>query len=285
MNESAYASWVKPNHLRAFSDYTYDLPLFARKRNRQIYSSIGRCLEVVIPYCDEIVEIGVGGGRSYSYLDDLSNRVDARRYKYTGYDLSRQCVEFCKRQYGDFFHLSNAVGTQYQKADLVYFFDVMVHSHDPLEFLDAAAVAAKRYLCFQTPTRDLGSTEYDPDKSCRLENGSWIPWIVFNVSELVLEIQKRGFHKILLIKDYKKFAGNAPRFLPKEFFESDVGSARTAVLAIRKEGMNEILEVNKNLANDVTEVLSERAPRMPVLLKLANTGYRKWGMKTKSIPT
>ena len=283
MTESAYVSWSKPDHLKTFTDYTYDLPSFAKRRNKQIYSNIGRCLQLVIPYCDEIVEIGVGGGRSYMYLNYLSDRMRSTGYKYTGYDISDQCVEFCNNRYGNHFNVSGTVGARYKTADLVYFFDAMVHCHNPLGFLDAAALATTRYLCFQTPTRDLGPTEYDPEKSCRLENGAWVPWIVFNAGELVSEIQRRGFHKILLIKSYKKFAGNAPRFLPKEFFESDIGSARTAVLAIREEGMNKDLERNRNLTNDITEVLSDKAVKMPTVLKLANTAYRKWRVKATGI--
>jgi SAM-dependent methyltransferase len=269
-----HQSWDDPRHLGAFSDYVHDLPLFQRYRNSQIYGNIRKCLELVLPCSSTVVEIGVGGGRSYAFLREISKRLENIDYQYTGYDISRQCVEFCKARYAENFICSETEVFKYQVADLVFFFDVMVHCRSPLDFLTQASTASRRYLCFQTPTRDKGPTEYNVEKSCRLENGSWVPWIVFNTTELAEELKARGFCKVLLLKEYKSFAGNAPRFLPKEFFEMDIGSASSAVLAIRPEGLNNSIESSNLLAHDINEMIVKERSKIPIAVQLMNSIFR-----------
>ena len=159
-------------------------------------------------------EVGVGGGRSYSALIYLLSNLGITNYSYRGYDISKVCINYLINYYGPNFELSAVDNPKYRKCDLLYFFDVIVHAAKPLDFLDAVSESCTKYLCFQSPTRDTGATEYDVAKSCKFENGSWIPWIIFNVDELVEQLRKRGFIKVLMIKRYKNFGGTGMRYLP-----------------------------------------------------------------------
>ena len=272
--EKHYSAWNESEHLQTFSDYALDLPIYTRYRNQARFHNLGRCLKKVLPFSESVVEVGVGGGRSYTFFDALRREMGYKS-QYRGYDISPQCVEYCQKRFGDFFDISTTTSPKYQNADLLFFFDVLVHSAHPRDFLDSVCESTKKFLCFQTPTRDNGSTVYNPDQSCRLENGKWVPWIVFNINELIEELQKRGFDKFLVIKKYKKFAGNAPRFLPREFFEPNTGSSRTSVLAIRENSLVDEITSDQEMANDVNVIVSTPGPSVPYGVALLNSVYRR----------
>jgi hypothetical protein len=98
-----------------------------------------------------------------------------------------------------------------------------------------------------------------------MENGSWVPWIVLNVHELIDQLNHRGFDKFFIITSYKRFAGNGERYLPKEFYEPGFGSARTAILAIKKDGMNQALNVDGSFTEDVTLIESNDRISIPLM--------------------
>ena len=98
---------------------------------------------------------------------------------------------------------------------------------------------------------------------------------VLEINELIEELQKRGFDQFLVIKKYKKFAGNAPRFLPREFFEPNTGSSRTSVLAIRENSLVDEITSDQEMANDVNVIVSTPGPSVPYGVALLNSVYRR----------
>jgi hypothetical protein len=172
-----------------------------------------------VDQAEVINELGVGGGRSYQFFTNLLNgrrKGRTQNFNYQGYDIAQQCVDFCNSTFGPRFELVDE-SSEFRKCDLFFFFDVLVHSEDPLALLDKVSLSTTKFLCFQTPTRDAGVTEYNPEKSCRLENGTWVPWIVFNLDELLDELRERGFERFLVLKACKDFSGGGKRFYQRNF--------------------------------------------------------------------
>ena len=85
-------------------------------------------------------------------------------------------------------------------------------------------------------------------------------------------LREQGFSKFLLVKQYKNFVGNAPRYLPKDLSES--GTARTSILGIRSEGYNEDLQRVKVLDNQVNFVNFVEEIRIPRLVRVLNTLHK-----------
>ena len=102
-----------------------------------------------------------------------------------------------------------------------------------------------------------------------------MPWIVFNVDELLDILREHGFSKFLLIKQYKNFVGNGPRYLPKDLSVS--GTARTSILGIRNEGLNEDLQKVKLLENEVNFVNSTEEIKMPRFVRALNALHKYRG--------
>jgi len=275
------AAWNSPSHLEAFSDWFEDLRIYRELRSRQIYQNLGRCLSEVVDQAEVINELGVGGGRSYQFFTNLLNgrrKGRAKNGNYKGYNIAQQCVDLCNSTFGPRFELVDE-SSEFRKCDLFFFFDVLVHSEDPLALLDKVSLSTTKFLCFQTPTRDAGVTEYNPEKSCRLENGTWVPWIVFNLDELLDELRERGFERFLVLKACKDFSGGGKRFLPKEFFEPAVGSARTAICAIKKD-------VSYGLEGYERRVHIEKTTgqvKIPTTITLMNKIWRKTRQRSVAV--
>lgn len=264
------SAWTSPDHLETFSDWSRDLGIYRNLRNRQIYGNLGRCISEVIEYSEVINELGVGGGRSFQFFRWLTRNARREAYDYLGYDIAPACVTYCRERFGNKFELVEEYGN-YRPCDLFYFFDVLVHASEPLKLLEKVGLSANKFLCFQTPTRDYGQTEFDVEKSCRLENGVFIPWIVFNVDELLGHLRDQGFERFLVLKTYKQFAGGGNRYLPKEFFEPKTGSARTAICAIKRDVSEGLDHLQKEI--EIVEVGDET--RIPLTISIMNKVFRR----------
>ena len=108
-----------------------------------------------------------------------------------------------------------------------------------------------------------------------MENDSKIPWVVFNLDELIDHLRKQGFIKILVVRQYKNFVGNGPRYLPEDLLTS--GTARTSILGIRNEGLNEDLQGVKLLESEVNFVSSVKDIRIPRSVRALNTLHQYFG--------
>ena len=263
-------AWTSREHLETFSDWSKDLSSYSKYRNRQIYGNLGRCINEVIDYSVVINELGVGGGRSLEYFRSLTRDANLQSYDYLGYDIAPECVDHCRTKFGYNFELvkDDAI---FRPCDLFFFFDVLVHSADPLKLLERLGASTGKYLCFQTPTRDQGVTEFDVEKSCRLENGVWVPWIVFNLDELLDHLKEQGSERFLVLKTYKQFSGGGNRFLPRECFDPRTGSARTAICAV-KRGVSKGLD---SLEEDIEIIRTRDETRIPLMITVINKVFRK----------
>ena len=275
MGNEYYQAWADLNHLKKFSDYQKNLRIYNKYTLEKLYCNLGIGLRLILPYVNSVNEIGPGGGRTYSYFREILAELKLSEPSYLGYEVSSQCVDALRDRYGDLWALCDPAKPNYRNADLVYFFDVLVHSTRPLAMLDELSNSCRKYLCFQTPTRDEGQTEIDPEKSCRLENGEWVPWIVFNLTELIDHLRGRGFTRFLIQKQYKQFAGNGPRYLPKDLFHDRTGTARTAILAIKSDQLEPELLLTGLFDKEITVNIPETEIRVPKVVRLLNWAHRR----------
>lgn len=239
----------------------------------KLYHNLGIGLRLVLPFIDSVNEIGPGGGRTYVYFLQLVREMRLNMPSYLGYEISQQCVYYLQTRYGDHWALQDVAFPTSRTADLSYFYDVLVHSDRPVEFLVVVCRSSIKYICFQTPTRDQGSTETDPENSYRMVNGSQVPWIVFYLDEFLAIMREQGVIKFILLKQHKNVVGNGPRYLPKDLLTS--GTARTSILGIRNEGFNEDLRKTNLLENEVNSVEEIRIPRF---VRASNTLHKYWSL-------
>ena len=79
-------------------------------------------------------------------------------------------------------------------------------------------------------TRDLGETVLDPELSCQRVYGSWVPFIVLNFEETVEAIKRSdNVSQVSFYKHYQILGGHNGRYLPKECYHPETGTAETAV--------------------------------------------------------
>jgi hypothetical protein len=110
--------------------------------------------------------------------------------------------------------------------------DVVHHQTDPCGFLSDIYDITTKYLILRVRTREEGSTIFDTDQSCQYTYGRWVPYIVFNTSELIDLI--RHFEpapaRITLMRHPVVLGGETSRFLPKDLYYPETGTAETALL-------------------------------------------------------
>ena len=86
-------------------------------------------------------------------------------------------------------------------------------------------------------TREVGETVRDPALSCQLNYGVWAPYIVVNSQELLKELAQFIPQPSLvrLVKHHMVLGGQHARYLPKECYFPETGTAESALL-IQKGG-------------------------------------------------
>jgi hypothetical protein len=117
-------------------------------------------------------------------------------------------------------------------AELVFARDVVMHAMNPREFLGELYEITIHHLVLRLRTKEKGETIYDPVQSCLYAYGNWVPYIVFNTAELIslLGSCKPRPSRILVRRNPVVLGGYNGRFLPKEFYYPETGTAETALL-------------------------------------------------------
>ena len=103
---------------------------------------------------------------------------------------------------------------------------------------------ARHSLVLRVRTRDVGTTELDPDKSCQLNYGVWAPYMVLNCRELVENVKQMQPHpkRVHIAKHYMVLGGQNSRYLPKDCYLAETGTAESGLL-IEKGGESDRLDV------------------------------------------
>lgn len=233
--ERWYADWQEDEHASRFDGRSV-LPDRMLVRNYEAFSDV-RILhkQLQASGIHRLLEVGCATGEFHRYL-----RIRHPEMNYAGVDISRVALERARQKYprGRFFTVDpglplrqglQAAGLP-ERWDCVYSKDVIHHQTDPFGFIGQLLEAASALLVFRTRTRDQGPTILDPEQSCQYHYRGWMPYIVLNLRAMVDEIQRRApGSEILLYRNRMVLGGEGGRFLPKECYLPETGTAETAV--------------------------------------------------------
>lgn len=238
MNEGEaqwYTEWQSQTHAVYFDGRT---ALGNRNllRNYEGFNDV-RLLNERIPSGAQLslLEVGCATGEFYRYL-----RVKHPGVHYYGIDISEPAVARAQAKYpeGAFFvtEPSVEIGAALRAVglpghhEIVYAKDVIQHQTKSLEFLSELIAVASEAVIIRCRTRDVGTTEWDPNRSCQYHYGGWLPYIVINLQELLEHIlrEARGC-EVVVYRNHMILGGLHHRFVPKELYLETTGTAETAV--------------------------------------------------------
>ena len=246
-------AWSSNEHARVF-DYMANNPNFLLKKHYELFNET-RFLKHSDNEIkgDVFFEIGCATGELYRYLSNY-----LKRFKYHGFDVSKVAVDRAKEKYGERHFTTIVPGEagdveigKHGKPDVVFCRDVVIHQEHPYEFLDGLIQMANEAIFLRLRTRDQGATVFDPTQSCQLHwDKHWEPYIVLNIDEMINRIKKhRKVDKIIIGRRYEPLGGHNFRYLPKELYFTDAGSAETAVYIHKGE---------KERSDDVTVIYRDQ---------------------------
>jgi SAM-dependent methyltransferase len=182
------------------------------------------------------VEIGCATGELYRYLRRYHPEFD-----YHGYDISRPAIERARQKYpkGNFNlcepGLSDVVAVEIEPG-VLWVRDVILHQPAPFDYLSRLMPISREVTILRIRTRDKGVTVLEPEISCQWHYNHWVPYMVLNVDEAIEVIcQAIPVKKMIIVKSYVQLGGWHNRFLPKECYYPETGTAETAVYIVRSE--------------------------------------------------
>lgn len=180
--------------------------------------------------CATLSDVGCATGRFYRFFRHVWPSLE-----YKGFDVSEAAVGLASEAHpkGNFRVYSGDLKSEPEIcSDIVFCRDVVLHQPNPMEFLTGLYAAAKKYLVLRVRTREVGPTVFDVDLSCIYSYGHWVPYIVINTNELtdLISSFEPSPVKITLQRHLEVLGGRHNRFLPKELYYPETGTAETALL-------------------------------------------------------
>ena len=230
MARSPYDAWLQAEHVNRFS--TWDS--YSTSRLVKLCDQFNECqffrTLVGDESCRTLSDIGCATGRCYRFFHKLWPSLE-----YKGYDISEGAIERARKLYpdGDFKVIDGSFKTLPEvQADIVFCRDVVLHQVDPCQFLSDLYEVANRYLILRLRTREVGATVFDISRSCQYNYGSWVPYLVFNTSELIdlIKTFEPTPTAITIRRHPVVLGGYHSRFLPKELYYPETDSAETALI-------------------------------------------------------
>ena len=110
-------------------------------------------------------------------------------------------------------------------------------------------------------TRDKGKTEFNSDVSCQMHYDKfWMPYIVINIDELIQIFKLNAFIKEILInKSYMILGGQNQRYIPKDLYFSEFGTAETTIVLKldRSKYFTNILKINEKSEKEGQNYINE----------------------------
>lgn len=182
-----------------------------------------------------LLEVGSATGEFYRYL-----RSRYPKLRYTGIDLSQPAVLRAQEKYPEGrFHVSDPRKSLWEnlegigvagRPEVLYSKDVLHHQTDPFGFLSELLAVPSEILILRTRTRDRGETVLDPECSCQYHYNGWMPYLVLNLKELIGQIQGQVPEgELVVYRNHIVLGGWQKRFLPKECYLPETGTAETAI--------------------------------------------------------
>jgi hypothetical protein len=185
------------------------------------------------------VEIGCATGELYRYLSGYHPE-----FNYYGFDISEPGIERAVEKYPDGRFavckpdLSDLIAAELKPA-VVWARDVVLHQPDPFDYLSRLLPISNEVTILRLRTRDRGATVHDPELSCQLHYKSWVPYIVLNVEEAIETITRAiPVQKMIIMKSYVQLGGWHNRYLPKDCYYPETGTAETAIYIVRSKNDN-----------------------------------------------
>jgi len=178
----------------------------------------------------KFIEIGCATGELYRYL-----KAFHREFQYFGFDISEPAIRRAKEKYpqGNFFlneeDLSDIISKNLSPS-VVFERDVNPHQPNPFELLAKVISIPTEAAILRLRTRDRGETVLDPQLSCKWHYSKWAPYMVLNIDECIEKIRQTvHFEALYIVKHYQQLGGHHSRFLPKECYYPETGTAETAI--------------------------------------------------------
>ena len=229
-------AWQQLDHADLFDARAH----FSLPRLRRVYENFNE-FRLFVGHKGEIrgrdfVEIGCATGELYRYL-----RRYHSEFTYRGFDISQPAIERARRKYADGCFelckpdLSDVIAANVRPA-VVWARDVVHHQPDPFEYLPRLLSISNEVTILRIRTRDKGATVLDPEQSCQWHYNHWVPYIVLNLDETLDAVCKAiPVGKLLVVKRYVQLGGWHNRYLPKECYYPDTGTAESALYVARSE--------------------------------------------------
>lgn len=261
-NPEFYTSWKEEGHAVHFDGLRF-IPTPLLVRRWEGFNEV-RMLGALLRQEPRltILEIGCATGEMFRYVSSRHPQAT-----YIGADISEPAVARAREKFGArarFIVTDPALAAlDGLKPDIVFCRDVLQHQTEPWAFLERLYRLAGRFLIMRIRTRDHGATEYNPDVSCQYHAGSWVPFIMLNVDELVETLGTRFEPRparIELVKDPVVFGGQHWRFVPKDCYEAATGTAETAMLLVKGAAGGEPPAVQISIRRD-----GEQTPRWYIM--------------------
>ncbi len=185
-----------------------------------------------------LFEIGCATGEFGRYVQQC-----LPRFRYTGYDISQPAIGRAVEKYGtDRYRLLEAPISAFResfgRSDVVFCRDVIQHQLDPYAFIASLLDIAKQALILRLRTRDVGDTVFDAEQSCQYHyDRHWVPFLVLNTTELIERIcADPTVTKIVVSRRHETLGGHHLRYVPKDLFYSETGTAETALIVLKGQG-------------------------------------------------
>lgn len=230
-----YRDWQHAAHAQSFDART-GLDRRNLIRNLEGFNDVRLLKE----RCDQrrafsLLEVGCATGEFSRYLQLCYPRVH-----YYGIDISDPAVARAKQKYPDrVFCVTDPSATLQEglrrcslpaHCEVVYAKDVMPHHTQPLAFLSELIAVASEAVIVRCRTRDHGKSELDPERSCQYHYNGWMPYLVLNLNELVEHVMKDVPRcEMVIYRNHMILGGQHNRFVPKELFLPETGTAETSV--------------------------------------------------------
>lgn len=232
---SVHDAWESGDHVSAFSvPDSYSNSRLIKYCDQFNECQLFRTL-VGTRGCLTVLDVGCATGWLYRYFRNVWPALE-----YKGLDVSQSATDYAKGLYpsgnfrvfnGDLKSVPDA------ESDIVFCRDVVHHQANPRELLGDLYHIAKKYLILRMRTMEEGATVFDVAQSCQYTYGHWVPFIVFNTSELIDTLQsfRPSPASIILRRHPTILGGQSSRYLPKELYYPETGTAETALLIEKGE--------------------------------------------------
>lgn len=246
---SYFDAWVRTDHARLFDAWSR-VPTFVLQDRFERCNEIQMLRQVLVSRngACTLLEVGCATGEFYRYLMSRYPKIS-----YAGCDISEVALERARHKFGSDkrFLLTdpNLEAVEQLEPEIVFCRDVILHQPRPFEFLRKLYSIARHALVLRVRTRDVGATELDPDKSCQLNYGVWAPYMVLNCRELIEQLRKMKPQprRVHLAKHYMVLGGHHSRYLPKDCYLTETGTAESGLLIEKggEPGRINVLEENR----------------------------------------